>query len=338
VVRAGGWHWVRAAQVGLISVAVLVLAGCGKQSSLEPQSHPARRISHLWWIMMTGAWIGFAVVAGLLALGWVHRRKAGLWGRGERMATGVVIGMGIALPIVLLSVLFVYSDLFVLKSTAAPKPGSTSMTIDVVGHQWFWEVRYEGTTAVTANELHIPTRTRVRVVGMTADVIHSFWVPQLNRKIDLIPGRRNEVLLEADKPGVYRGQCSEFCGIQHANMATYVFADPPERFKAWLRRMGQPARQPATAQERRGREIFLSNACSGCHTIRGTSAHGRIGPDLTHVGSRTTLGALTIPNNPGYMSSWIENPQQLKRGVKMPSLHLSASQIQSVVAYLESLE
>ena len=287
---------------------------------------------------MTGAWIGLALVVGLLTLGWVHRRKEGLWGRGDGLASGIVIGLGIAMPIAVLSTLFVYSDIFVIKSTAAPKPGSTSLTIEVVGHQWFWEARYAGTTAVTANEIHIPVGQRVRIDATTADVIHSFWAPQLNRKIDLIPGRRNQILLQADRPGVYRGQCSEFCGIQHANMGTYVFADPPGRFKKWLANMARPAPKPKTAEERKGRVIFLSHACSGCHTIRGTSADGKIGPDLTHVGSRTTLGALTIPNRPGYMSSWIDNPQQLKRGVKMPSLQLKAAQIESIVAYLESLK
>lgn len=324
----------------LFAFTVLVLAGCGgKQNTLAPASPQEHRISVLFWIMMVGAWIGFAVIAGLLTLGWVRRKHDGLpWGGGERAATWVVIGVGVAIPIVVLSALFVYSNVFVLDSTAAPKPGTTQRTVQVTGHQWFWEINYVGTEAVTANELHIPVGGRIQIEGRTTDVIHSFWVPELNRKIDLIPGRINRVLLQASRSGVYRGQCAEFCGLQHAHMAMSVYADPPARFRAWLANESRPGREPKTAQESRGREIFLSHTCSGCHTVRGTSAHSRIGPDLTHVGGRATLGALTIPNTPAYMRNWIHDPQHFKDGAKMPALHLTDDEVDSVVAYLESLK
>jgi len=241
------------------------------------------------------------------------------------------------MPIVLLTTLFVYSDLFVINSTAAPAANTTKRTIQIVGHQWFWEARYPGTDAVTANDIHIPAGVRVNTVARTVDVIHSFWVPELNRKIDLIPGQRNTVLLDANRPGIYRGQCAEFCGLQHANMSLDVYADPPATFRAWLAHQAAPARDPTTGDERRGREIFLSHACSGCHTIRGTNAHGRIGPDLTHVGGRQDLAGLAIPNTPEEMTRWIDDPQAIKPGVKMPDLHLSSADIRSVVSYLESL-
>jgi cytochrome c oxidase subunit II len=331
-------QWIRGVYGAFLVAAGLVLAGCGgNQSTLAPESGAERRITRLWWIMCIGAAIGFAIVLTLLLLGWFHRRKRGLFGAGDRFATAIVVGLGIPVPIIILVTLFVYSDVFVIKSTAAPATSSTSMTIDVVGHQWFWAARYPGTTAVTANEIHIPVRTRVDIVGTTDDVIHSFWIPQLNRKIDLIPGRTNRILLDADKPGVYRGQCAEFCGLQHANMAAYVFAEPQATFQAWLRNEAKPARPPATAQEKHGHQVFVAQACSGCHAIRGTDAAGKIGPDLTHVGSRTTLAGLTIPNTPDYLARWIENPQQFKEGAKMPSLHLNATDVQAVVAYLESL-
>jgi cytochrome c oxidase subunit II len=330
----------RGARGAVLVFAVLVLAGCGgKQNTLAPASKPEHQISTLFWIMMTGAWIGFALIVGLLTLGWVRRKHEGLpWGGGERAATGIVIGLGVAVPIVILTVLFVYSNIVVVNSTAAPKPGTTARTIAVVGHQWFWEIRYPGTRAVTANEIHIPVNTRIKVIGTTSDVIHSFWVPELNRKIDLIPGHTNHLLLVADRPGVYRGQCAEFCGLQHAHMSMSVYADPPARFRQWLAGQSRPAREPRTDQERRGREIFLSHTCSGCHTILGTNAQSRIGPDLTHVGSRATLGALTIPNTPDDMRRWIHDPQQFKDGAKMPSLHLSDREVDEVVAYLESLK
>src|SRR5205814_10707172 len=159
----------------------------------------------------------------------------------ERAATRLAVGLGIATPIVLLTALFVWSDVFVIRSTAAPSPRSTALTVHVIGHQWFWEIRYGRGQATTANELHIPVRTRADVVGTTADVIHSLWVPELNRKIDVIPGRTNSMLWDADRPGVYEGRCSEFCGLQHAHMSLLVFAQPRAQFEAWLRKEAKPA-------------------------------------------------------------------------------------------------
>jgi cytochrome c oxidase subunit 2 len=207
----------------------------------------------------------------------------------------------------------------------------------VIGHQWWWEVRYPGTQAVTANEIHIPVGTRVNLVATTDDVIHSFWVPQLNRKIDMIPGRRNRILLYADKPGRFRGQCAEFCGADHARMGLYVFADQPARFRAWLSNMGKPRRAPATPDQQAGERTFLSDQCASCHTIRGTSARGRIGPDLTHLATRTTLAALTIPNRKGDLGAWIMDPQHVKPGNRMPALGLGGREVQDLVAYLGGL-
>jgi cytochrome c oxidase subunit 2 len=211
------------------------------------------------------------------------------------------------------------------------------MTIDVIGHQWWWEVRYPGTDAVTANEIHIPANTRVNVVATTADVIHSFWVPALNRKIDMIPGRQNRVLLYASRPGRYRGQCSQFCGLQHANMALYVFAQTPSAFRSWLANMGSPARSPAAAQVTAGKQLFMNSQCASCHRIAGTQAQGTVGPDLTHVATRTTLAAGTIRNTPAELTAWISNPQAIKPGVGMPDLGLSRGEVSALVAYLESL-
>jgi cytochrome c oxidase subunit II len=288
--------------------------------------------------MLTGAAIGFGVIALLLFLGWARRNRDRLpFGGGERAATVLVVALGIAVPIVILVTLFVWSDVFVLRSTAAPSKKSTQMTIDVVGHQWFWEVRYPGTKAVTANEIHIPTRTRVAVIGTTADVIHSFWVPELNRKMDLIPGHPNPLLLEADRPGAYRGQCAEYCGLQHAHMSMWVYADPPDRFQAWLANMAKPARAPSSAEERRGQKIFLSSPCASCHTIRGTNAQGTVGPDLTHLGTRTTLAALVLPNNRAALEKWLRDPQHVKPGNRMPRVPLSDADYRALAAYLESL-
>jgi cytochrome c oxidase subunit 2 len=211
------------------------------------------------------------------------------------------------------------------------------MTIEAIGHQWYWEFRYPGTQAVTADEMHIPVGTRINLVATTADVIHSFWVPELNRKIDTIPGQRNRILLYANRPGIYRGQCAEYCGLQHAHMSMLVFAQPKAQFRAWLRRQSAPAANPKTALERRGRSVFLNGACSSCHAIRGTSAAGYVGPDLTHLASRTTLAGVTIPDTRAYLSRWVPDSQHFKPGNQMPDLRLTDTQLTALVAYLESL-
>ena len=309
---------------------VLALASCGgNQNTLDPASHPERSISNLFWVMFGVAIVGFGLIVFLLFLGWVRRDQPNLpGGHAERAATGIVLGFGVALPIVLLSALFIWSDFFVMRSTAAPARGSTALTIRVVGHRWWWEVRYGNSTAVTANEIHIPVGTRVGVVLTTADVIHSFWVPELNRKVDMIPGTENRLLLIADHPGIYRGQCAEFCGLQHANMAVEVVAEPRAEFDTWLAHNAQPAT--------RGSELFAQN-CSGCHAVRGTSARADVGPDLTHFASRRTIAAVTLPNTPQNLREWLRDPQHVKPGNLMPNLELNDADWTALQHYVESL-
>ena len=322
----------------MLAPAVL-LGGCGEQSPLKPVSEPAREIAKLSWWMFGIAAVVFGGAVLLLLLAWLGRGREGfpLIGKRERVETGAVLLFGIVVPAVVLVVVFAFANLVVIKETDAPKAASTALTVEVTGHQWFWEVRYPGTRAVTANEIHIPARTRVNLVAKTDDVIHSIWVPRLNRKIDTIPGHPNRILLYADKPGRYRGQCGEFCGLQHAHMGMYVFADPPARFRSWLRNMERPRRRPDTPDERSGERVFLRNQCASCHTIRGTPAQGEIGPDLTHLQSRTTLAGLTIPNNRVYLASWVRNPQHIKPGNKMPSINLTSSEREMLLDFLESL-
>src|SRR5919108_2028608 len=255
--------WVRAFASALAVATASVASGCGVQSPLDPHSEPARRIETLWWWMLAAAALVFIGAVSLLALAWRRRNTEGLplFGSSERASTGLVVAFGIVIPLIALSVLFAVANLSVARDTDAPERGSTKLTIEVTGHQWFWEVRYPGTAAVTANEIHIPARTRVNLVAKTDDVIHSFWVPRLNRKIDMVPGHPNRILLYADEPGRYRGQCAEFCGLQHAHMGSYVFADPPDRFRRWLRNESKPARGGGP-----GARLFTS-ACGNCHTI-----------------------------------------------------------------------
>jgi cytochrome c oxidase subunit 2 len=326
---------------GLVLAGVAVLAaGCGEQqNALAPKSHQATDIARLFWWMTGIAWAGLAAVVLLMVFAWRrakrHRQREPK--EGEEVGFRVVVGAGVVFPILLIATLFVISDIFVIKTTEAPAKSATRMTIRVTGHQWWWEVRYPGTPAVTANEIHIPARTPVRVVVSSADVIHSFWVPRLNRTIDAFPGSTNAIELYADAPGRYRGQCDEFCGLQHAHMAFYVYADPPARFRAWLANMAKPARAPQGQLATRGQHVFLAGTCATCHAIRGTSASADVGPDLTHLQTRTTLASLAIPNDAGELRKWITGSQQIKPGNQMPDIRLPAPQLDALVSYLEQL-
>jgi cytochrome c oxidase subunit 2 len=329
----------------VLAPGALLLSGCERaQNSLHPRSHEARDIASLFWWMMGGAWIGLGLIVVLLLLSWKRRNRRGL-GRdregdkpGERPAWFVVVGAGIAFPIVLLSSLFVISDLFVIRTTQAPANAATRLTVVVKAHQWWWEVRYPQSGAVTANEIHIPVRTPVRLEVQTADVIHSFWVPELNRKIDTDPGKTNAIELDADHAGRYRGQCAEFCGLQHANMSMYVFVDSPVAFRRWLARQAKPAEAPAGGEAQQGLKLFTNGSCSTCHDIRGTSARADVGPDLTHVAGRTTLGAVTIRNGERALANWISHSQRFKPGNQMPNIDLRPADLRAIVAYLQGLK
>ena len=238
----------------------LALGGCSTQDSLEPHSRQSSDIRWLWWGMLVAAGVVFFGAVGMLALAWLRKGTKGLPILGERKGAVelLVVLFGIVIPVVVLVTVFIVANLVVIRTTQAPAKGSTQMSIDVTGKQWFWVVRYDGTKAVTANEIHIPVRTRVRVNVRTADVIHSFWVPELNRKIDTINGQTNSELLYADRPGRYRGQCAELCGLQHAHMGLEVVAEPMATFRAWLAGEAKPA--GANAQR-----LFMADQCGSCH-------------------------------------------------------------------------
>jgi cytochrome c oxidase subunit II len=219
--------------------------------------------------------------------------------------------------------------------------GPGAITLDVVGHQWWWEFQYRDVSpqdfVTSPNELHIPVGTNVVLKAQSRDVIHSFWVPNLQGKRDLIPGIVTSLWIQADQPGVYRGQCAEFCGHQHAKMSFVVVAEPMTTFLEWIRNQRQPAVEPATDEHRRGRELFMQSTCVTCHTIRGTDAGSRVGPDLTHVGSRMTVGAGTLPNTHEHIKQWVSNPQRVKPGIRMPPSPLSPDDLERVISYLRSL-
>jgi cytochrome c oxidase subunit II len=249
------------------------------------------------------------------------------------------IGVGLLLSAVPLLVALVWT-MVTLAAVAEPAtpPG---MVIDVTGHDWWWEVRYDAAEPdqifTTANEIHIPVNTRVRVRLHGADVIHSFWVPQLTGKTDTIPGQTNVSWLEARDAGRYLGQCTEYCGWQHAHMRLEVVAESRSDFERWRAQQLQPAPAPDTAAQARGRDLVVYR-CGLCHKVRGTDAGSVVGPDLTHLESRRTIAAGTLANQPGNLAAWIEDAQAIKPGNLMPNQGLSAQQLQDVVAYLESLK
>jgi cytochrome c oxidase subunit 2 len=212
-----------------------------------------------------------------------------------------------------------------------------AILVEVTGHQWWWDVYYPEYEIRLANEIHIPVDRQVDLRLTSADVVHSFWVPSLGGKIDLLPERVNRMVLEASEPDVYRGACAEFCGLQHAKMAFYVVAVPEADFEDWVEQSTAPPEQP-TGLAARGMEVFLDAGCQECHTISGTPARGRVGPDLTHIASRQSLAAGTVANTTDKLTDWVANPQSLKQGVKMPDLELAEADLEALVAYLETLE
>jgi cytochrome c oxidase subunit 2 len=277
----------------------------------------------------------FAVVVVLLFVGVVRgRRRTEDEARGPaRWGEPFIVIAGVGVSAVILIAVFLVS-LRTMQALASQERGA-ALSVHVIGHDWWWEARYDN-GAVTANEIHIPAGPRVRLVLDAADVIHSFWVPQLAPKRDLIPGRTNDLWIQADTPGRYRGQCAEYCGLQHAHMAFFVVAQRSDEFAAWLTDQRKPF-QPADGLAARGRDVFLTNTCVGCHAIRGTTAMGTLGPDLTHLASRDTIAGDTLPNTSDVLADWVTDPQEAKPGVSMPPTQLGAADLQALVAFLKSL-
>jgi cytochrome c oxidase subunit 2 len=277
-----------------------------------------------------------AIVAGVL------RRRDDSPASPERreIRSGLTwIYAGLGMTIVVLLVTFA-GTMVTLDAASRPRV-APSLTLDVIGHQWWWEVRYRDATHpdlgfTTANEVHLPVGEPVRVRLQSADVIHSFWIPQLAGKMDLIPGQVNETWLQATKPGVSHGMCGEYCGLQHAEMAFAVTAESPERFARWAADQRAPALPPASAEARVGRVVF-ARSCGACHAVAGTEALGHVGPDLTHLASRTSIGAGALANTPANLSRWIIDAPRVKEGSRMPAIPLDTAQLASVVAYLETL-
>lgn len=303
------------------------------QSTLNPQGPHARIVANISWVMFSGATVIFLLVMAL-ALYAIYRRPDK---RRTPSPTVLIAAGGVALPIVSLSALLGYG---LYAMAALRQPAAESAHIEIVGNRWWWDVRYrdtDGTLIATANEIRIPAGKSVTLRLSSKDVIHSFWVPNLAGKMDLIPGRTNHIVLQADRPGVFRGQCAEFCGAQHARMAFHVIAEPQPAYDAWLAHQRTAAQQPRDALALRGRTAFAAH-CLACHTVRGIGTAHVPGPDLTHIASRTALGAGTLDNNQENLLAFIAHSQSIKPGSGMPSFaHLEQDTLQAIAAYLGEL-
>lgn len=322
----------------VVSVGALVLAGChGPQSALDPAGRGAERIAELFWWMVTGAGLIWLAVIGLA----IYAMRVGP-GTHSRHTALLIIGGGAVLPTVVLAGLLAYG-LALIPGLLLP-PAATELQIAVSAEQWWWRVRYltsgsDSEAVELANEVRLPVGVRVAFHLESPDVIHSFWIPALGGKIDMIPGRRNHLTLEPTRTGVFSGVCAEYCGTSHALMRFDVVVLAPEDFALWLTRQREPARPPTQPLATHGQEQFLANGCGACHTVRGTPANGVVGPDLTHVGSRLSLGAGILPNDHEAFVRWIAHTDEVKPGVHMPAFGMLPSQdVQALAAYLDSLE
>ena len=361
--------------------AALLCAGCdGPQSALAPRGPIAEVIGDLYWLLVAVATLVSLIVIGLLTYALLRRRdfngrtpplplapssqkkrekrlrgdpeageltesddeplpvKLDTQESDRRSLRWVVLG-GAAIPAVILIGTLV-GTLYTL-GVINDRSERPDLTIEVIGWQWWWEVRYfdpEGRELFeTANEIHIPAGKRVQFRLRAADVIHSFWVPQLAGKLDMIPGRTNVFWLKADQPGIYRGQCAEYCAGPHALMAFLVIAQPEEAFRTWVAEQRRNELQLTDPLAAVGRRVFLESSCVDCHAVRGTPAVGNNGPDLTHVASRRTLAAVTMPNTKGNLGGWISNPQHIKPGNHMPAVPLDSEAFLALLRYMESL-
>ena len=340
-----------------LSVALLSLVSCAgqctaRQSTLSPaDAPPAHMLASVGWFALVVVCVVAAVMLVLIVGGALHAR-----GSLEEHAPfdeegghGWIWVGGVVVPVVVLAAFFVVSLRGMTDATLHEGHGADAAReghlpeIVVTGHQFWWEVTYPGSSPsdriTTANEIHIPTGQPVEIALRSADVIHSFWIPRLHGKVDLVPGRENRIRIEADTPGVYAGQCAEFCGVDHALMRIVVVAEPPSSFAAWVAASIEPALAPDDVELARGKQLFESRACALCHTIRGTPAGGRLGPDLTHIGSRMRIGSEIMPNDPAHLEAWITRAQTFKPGAQMPNItDFSGEELRVVTRYLLSLQ
>ncbi len=322
-------------------VVALGLAACGdgSPSMFDTKGPEARSIKGVSWLMFVLAGAVYVIVAGFIVVAIVRgrRRRDGepAPGREPKDDTFIWFG-GIVAPVVILAVLAVVT-IRTTEHLRAAEEGE--LRIQVVAKRWWWDVRYPDTGVATATEIHVPVGRPIDIELTSDNVVHSFWVPQLAGKVDTIPGQTNHLRLKADEPGTYRGECAEYCGIQHANMNYVVIAEPAADFDRWMaRRTAGAGLTPGSDQASRGQVVFFRQTCTGCHAVKGTPATATVGPDLSDFGGRQSIASLTVPNNAENLARWITEPDRVKPGTLMPPTPLSGDDLAAVVAYLEGLK
>jgi cytochrome c oxidase subunit II len=312
-------------------------------SALDPAGPQAELLAKLIWTFIAICAVVWVLVMAALAAALLRRRRAvagdPLAESAQHRGVNLVVGGATVLTAAIVLALTALS--FVSHRPLADVPRD-AVTVEVTGHQWWWEVRYAHPRSdirlTSANEIHIPVGEKVRVKLASTDVIHSFWVPNLMGKRDLIPGHDNEMALEARDAGIYRGQCAEFCGLQHSYMSFLVIAQPRPEFEAWLDAQLKPATPPSDPERQKGEGVFLNGPCMMCHAVRGTPAGAKVAPDLTHLASRRYLAAGALPMSRGSIAAWIVDPQSIKPGVHMPLVPLDPDELNALTAYLAGLE
>lgn len=317
----------------------------GKPSTLSPAGPAAAYLASLWWVMFALGAAIFVLVIGLLAASYLRGRRATSTTQpdSENGDTGKawLIRGGFILPLVVLAIVFGYT-IYVLAAVENPQ-NQASLHVNVVGKRWWWQVEYPEQKVTTANEIHIPVGVPVQIKLDSTDVIHSFWVPELHGKMDVIPGHTNTITLQADHVGVYRGECAEFCGLNHALMGLIVVAQNKADFDNWLVQQEQPAAVPSDPLAKQGQQVFISAGCVYCHTVQGVDGKRivggstNLGPDLTHIGSRPMIAGATLTNNANNMAGWVIDAQHIKQGSDMPKMTINPADLQALLAYLASL-
>jgi len=342
-VKSSGKRW-QGDLVAAIQVLMLLATACSRYQSVQNPAGPqAQRLYSLWIFLLIVATLVFVAVisAAFLAVRRASRRPQPLR-QDEATHRGLtrIVAAATGMTVVILFSFFIYS--LTTGRALASLPAKSALTIHVTGVQWWWDVEYVDTVpsrrVVTANEIHVPVGVPVQIIATAHDVIHSFWVPNLHGKKDLIPGHTTATWFQADTAGLYRGQCAEFCGHQHANMALWVVAEPREAYEKWYAGQLQTPPPPSDSLARAGQDVFLSKSCVMCHNIGGTLAGSHVGPDLTHLASRRSIAAGTLANTRENLQAWIQDPQSIKPGSRMPATSLRPADLKALVAYLERLK
>jgi len=318
----------------------------GTPSALDPHGPAAARLANLLWVMLAFGTTVLVLVVGLLfAALWRNRRATSATAPDSRdgdVGRNWVIWGGIALPLIVIGIVFAYS-VYTLASVENPL-APPAVKIEVVGRRWWWQVKYPDQSVETANEIHMPVGVPIQIKLESADVIHSLWVPELHGKMDLIPTRINYLTLQADQAGVYRGMCAEFCGLQHAHMGFMVVAQSNDDFNNWVRAQQQEAAEPTDQTAKQGQQVFMAAGCVFCHTVRGLDdkeldrSGVDLGPDLTHLYSRLTIAGASLTRDQGNLAGWIVDPQHIKPGSLMPNPSLPSQDLQKLLAYLATLQ